>query len=336
MGNKSSNRNKTKGLLKVLVLGISGSGKSTFTKQMKLLHTGGFTDEELSNYREIIRLNVLTGMKELTKQTEKDDHPVSEANRKHARFFLEKQSFEGTIEWNKSILKKLEKLWKDPAIQQTWKDSSLYQLQIQNMDYLMENIQRISSAEYLPVLQDILYARQRTTGITRVNFKKDKYSWELIDVGGQIPEREKWEKVMEEGTAAVIFFAGLDEFNMISAEDKGKTKMQISMDVFSEVMNAASTEKSCMLLFLNKIDLFEKKIADRGHFAAFKKNFPDYTGGAFPEKAYEHIETQFRAVVPKERTLITHVVCAIDSSTMQALFNGVKENIFMNRMATGF
>jgi len=274
MGSKGSKTKKTKGLLKVLVLGISGSGKSTFTKQMKLLHTGGFTDEELATYREIIRLNVLTGMKELTKQTEKDDHPVSESNRKHARFFLEKQTFEGTIEWNKSILKKLEKLWKDPAIQQTWKDSSLYQLQIQNLDYLMENIQRISSPDYLPVLQDIFYARQRTTGITRVNFKKDKYSWELIDVGGQIPEREKWEKVMEEGTSAVIFFAGLDEFNMISAEDKAKTKMQISIDVFKEVISADSTEKSCMLLFLNKIDLFEKKNSRPWSFRCFQEKLP--------------------------------------------------------------
>jgi len=140
---------------------------------------------------------------------------------------------------------------------------------------------------------------------------------------------------MEEGTSAVIFFAGLDEFNMISAEDKAKTKMQISIDVFKEVISADSTEKSCMLLFLNKIDLFEKKIADRGHFAAFKKNFPEYNGGAFPEKAYEHIQQQFEKVVPKDRTLVTHCVCAIDTSTMSALFNAVKENIFMNRMSAG-
>jgi len=46
---------------------------------------------------------------------------------------------------------------------------------------------------------------------------------------------------------------------MESSEEKNKTKMEISLEVFSEVMNAEETQNVCTLIFLNKIDLFKKK-----------------------------------------------------------------------------
>jgi len=37
--------------VKLIILGISGCGKTTFTKQMKILHNDGFRDFEVDNFK---------------------------------------------------------------------------------------------------------------------------------------------------------------------------------------------------------------------------------------------------------------------------------------------
>jgi len=43
--------------------GAGDSGKSTFTKQMKILHLKGFTDEERAFFKDIIHSNVISAMR---------------------------------------------------------------------------------------------------------------------------------------------------------------------------------------------------------------------------------------------------------------------------------
>jgi len=61
MGNRQANRNsgkdrakkpkKVKYVLRVLTLGISGSGKTTFAKQMKIITLGGFAEDEKQTHK---------------------------------------------------------------------------------------------------------------------------------------------------------------------------------------------------------------------------------------------------------------------------------------------
>jgi len=256
-GGKSNNKKKGVAHLKVLILGISGSGKTTFTKQMIVIHQG-FTRDDVDRYKTILQQNILVGMQELVKQAEKLELKVGSENRKHGRYFLEMIVCEA--EWDAKIAKKVEALWQDTAIQQTWERAPQFQMQMSNLEYLMQHINRIGDPAYVPNKDDILQARQRTTGQQITMFNKDKYTWELIDVGGQKPERAKWETIIQQGQLnAVIYFAGLDEFNMQSAEEMGKTKMKVALEVFCEVLASIERYQVCLLLFLNKLDLFEKK-----------------------------------------------------------------------------
>jgi len=111
-------------------------------------------------------------------------------------------------EWNEKIAEKVRVLWQDPSIQRTWKAAPGFQLQMNHMDYLMENLDRISTPDYLPTNEDVLRARQRTTGEQTTSFVIDKAGWDLIDVGGQKPERAKWEAIIttKESVNAIIFF----------------------------------------------------------------------------------------------------------------------------------
>ena len=46
----------------MLLLGTGESGKTTFVKQMKILYSGGFTDEEKAGYRVDIINNLVDGL----------------------------------------------------------------------------------------------------------------------------------------------------------------------------------------------------------------------------------------------------------------------------------
>lgn len=50
-------------ILKILLLGAGGSGKSTMVKQMKIIHSNGFTPSELLLFRPTVLDNLLASMK---------------------------------------------------------------------------------------------------------------------------------------------------------------------------------------------------------------------------------------------------------------------------------
>jgi hypothetical protein len=267
----------TKGerFIKILVLGISGSGKSTFSKQMKILFGEGFNDDEKITYVNIVRANVLQGIKELAEQASNRGLDVKERHRKHIRFFKENDVFQLNL-CEKDILKKVTSLWGDSAIQEAWNLCRNYQIQVSQIEYFMENLDRITKSDFVPNDDDIVRARQRTAGAYSTRFTAFKHTWEIIDVGGQTPERKKWISIVQEGFANSIFFASLDEYNMESSEEPGKTKMEVSMRVFEEVINDQENYKSFFILFLTKKDLFREKLLSKKGRAEFDEKFPDF------------------------------------------------------------
>lgn len=70
---------KSKEQARVLILGIQSSGKSTFAKQMKIIHCNGFRDDEISNYKDILCQNLMLAFKELLDIIDED---VSKENKK--------------------------------------------------------------------------------------------------------------------------------------------------------------------------------------------------------------------------------------------------------------
>jgi len=327
MGAKGSKKKHT---FKVMVVGVAGSGKSTFVKQMKILN-GGFSNDEIDDYKGLMMHNVLGGMQELIKQCARLDVALEEKSLKHARALMAHSGFEDIKDeqFHKHILV----LWADSSIQLVFKDRHRYQLStVAHMDYLVANVERFSKPGFVPTNDDILYARQRTTGSNRTFIKQDKITWEMIDCGGQTGERKKWQTVIAEGLTAMIFFVGLDEYNMASAEDKTMTKMDVARQVFSEVVNSESTNGITKLLFLNKEDLFKQKMADKAQFAEFQRVFPEYKGDNSPEMAAEFVSKKFQSEIEDEH-MHHHVICALDTNAMSVVFEAVKEDIFARKMA---
>jgi len=311
----------------VFTVGISGSGKSTFAKQLKII-TDTLTPEEINNYKVILLKNIIIGIQELIKYSEKLEFVIAPENRKHSRFFKELLVWE--TEWTSKIGERVQILWEDPAIQSTWNEIPNYQFQVPNLDFLLENVHRYVLPHFVPTNEDILCARFRTTGTQLTKFVRQKYQWEIIDIGGQRPERLKWRDIIKSGVDCVIYFSALDEYNMLSVEEKNKTKMQLSLEVFEEVVK--DLKNICLILFLNKVDLFTKKINQEKSFSEFQNIFPEYRGGQDLPNAIDYIKDLFLSKTSYPEDINVHTISTLDTQAIYSAFGTVKDHIWKTRM----
>lgn len=92
-----------------------------------------------------------------------------------------------------------------------------------NIEYCISRAHNLVDPQYHITDEDVLHARQRTTGITETEFQIGKFTWNLIDVGGQRAERRKWVHYYE-GAVAMLYVASLDDFDAVLPEDPTKTR----------------------------------------------------------------------------------------------------------------
>ena len=97
--------------------------------------------------------------------------------------------------------------------------------------------------------------------------------YEIFDVGGQKNERRKWMHFFD-NTAAVIFVAALSGYNQLLWEDNRNNRMREAIGLFRGIVNLDVFKHSHIILFLNKSDLFAKKV---GKYLV-KEHFKDFDG----------------------------------------------------------
>lgn len=116
--------------IKILLLGAGESGKSTFLKQMRIIHGEDYSEADLLEFRQIIYHNILKGMKILVEARRRLRIPLSDP--KNEEFGLQIASYhrdhELTPEEFHTFVEALRSLWKDSGIEKTFKRSNEFQL----------------------------------------------------------------------------------------------------------------------------------------------------------------------------------------------------------------
>lgn len=113
----------------------------------------------------------------------------------------------------------------------------------------------------------------------------------MFDVGGQRSERKKWIHCFE-GVTAIIFCVALSGYDLVLAEDEEMNRMIESMKLFDSICNSKWFVETSIILFLNKKDLFEEKIAR----SPLTICFPEYTGRwclTFVKKQHYSVQFEF-------------------------------------------
>ncbi|XP_076764427.1 G protein alpha q subunit isoform X3 [Xylocopa sonorina] len=314
--------------LKLLLLGTGESGKSTFIKQMRIIHGAGYSDDDKRGFIKLVYQNIFMAMQSMIRAMGLLRIQYADSSNIEKAELVQSVDFETVTTFESPYVEAIKDLWADSGIQECYDRRREYQLTDSAKYYLME-IDRVAAPNYLPTEQDILRVRVPTTGIIEYPFDLEEIRFRMVDVGGQRSERRKWIHCFENVTS-IIFLVALSEYDQILFESENENRMEESKALFKTIITYPWFQQSSVILFLNKKDLLEEKIM----YSHLVDYFPEYNG---PQRdalaAREFILQMFVDLNPDvEKIIYSHFTCATDTENIRFVFAAVKDTILQSNL----
>ncbi|KAF7783414.1 hypothetical protein Agabi119p4_1438 [Agaricus bisporus var. burnettii] len=311
--------------VKVLLLGSGDSGKSTILKQMRLIHKLPFSPQETESYRQLVFDNITRGLRYILDAMDEFEIKVSEENLHHVEIIDNAKDIGDGEPFPIRYIEPLKALWTDPNVQRAYERGNEAALP-ENLPYFFSDIDRLFQPNYQPTEQDIIRCRARTTGITETSFHLREIELLMVDVGGQKSERRKWIHCFQEVTS-ILFLVSLSGYDQCLVEDKDANQMQDAMIIWDSICHSQWFKQTSIILFLNKNDLFEKKVPSSN----IKSFFPDFDGEPRDIRAgRDYFKRRFaklaqKAGRSKEREIYIHITTATDTAMLRVVMAAVEE-----------
>ncbi|XP_018977772.1 guanine nucleotide-binding protein subunit alpha-13-like [Cyprinus carpio] len=336
---KSLNREKTyvKKLVKILLLGAGESGKSTFLKQMRIIHGQDFDQRAKEEFRATIYSNVIKGVRVLVDAREKLHIPWGDPeNQVHGETvmaFDTRSSMMAKVMVETKVflnyLPSIRALWQDSGIQNAYDRRREFQLG-ESVKYFLDNVDKLGQLDYLPSQKDILLARKPTKGIHEYDFEIKNVPFKMVDVGGQRSERKRWFECFDSVTS-ILFLVSSSEYDQVLMEDRQTNRLTESLSIFETIVNNRVFANVSIILFLNKTDLLEEKVTN----VNIKDYFPEFTG-----EPHNLLDVQKFLVdcfhnkrrEPQQKPLYHHFTTAINTENIRLVFRDVKDTILHDNL----
>ncbi|KAI9493788.1 putative guanine nucleotide-binding protein alpha-2 subunit [Zychaea mexicana] len=315
-------KKRLKGEAKILLLGAGESGKSTVSRQMRLIHTCGFDADEKESFRTTVFSNVIEAMQVLIDALEKFNVGL-ENESLTAHISLIQSAIPDLTPgqpYPQLYLEPLKELWNDSGIQKICQMGNQFALH-DNIQYYYEQLDTLWKPTYVPSEQDIVRCRVKTIGIVETTVYMGALTYQIVDVGGQRSERRKWIHCFEDITA-IIFVVAMSGYDKCMIEDWNS--MIDAMMLFENISNSHWFQKTSMILLMNKVDIFRKKIK----YSPIATYFDDYKGGDDYDKAITYFKSRFEWLSANPRkTIYTHCTDATDRTILQRVMSAVLDII---------
>nr|Q9XZV4.1 RecName: Full=Guanine nucleotide-binding protein G(q) subunit alpha; AltName: Full=Guanine nucleotide-binding protein alpha-q [Geodia cydonium]CAB43527.1 Gq protein, alpha subunit [Geodia cydonium] len=315
--------------IKLLLLGTGESGKSTFIKQMRIIHGKGYSKQDCLEYKNLVFRNILMSMHSMLQATaELKIAYIDPDAQRHVQLLMALRP-ETAQSLGGETCEAIRKLWQDAGVQECYQRRNEYQLS-DSTKYYLDDLPRISSNDYVPTTQDVLRVRVPTTGINEYPFTINKIIFKMVDVGGQRSERRKWIHCFDHVTS-VMFLVAISEYDQILVEaDSRVNRMVESLHLFNTIISYPWFNKSSIILFLNKKDLLEEKVM-HSHLIDY---FEEYDGPKCDHvSARESIAKMFISINDmRSADIYPHFTCATDTENIKFVFDVVKNHILQQHI----
>ncbi|XP_006869110.1 PREDICTED: guanine nucleotide-binding protein subunit alpha-15 [Chrysochloris asiatica] len=285
-------KKRDRGELKLLLLGPGESGKSTFIKQMRIIHGAGYSEEERRGFRPLVYQNIFVSMQTLIEAMDRLQIPFCRPESKHHASLVMKQDPYKVTTFEKRLALAIQWLWKDPGVHACYERRHEFHL-LDSALYYLTHLERITEESYIPTAQDVLRSRMPTTGINEYCFSVQKTNLRIVDVGGQKSERKKWIHCFE-NVIALIYLASLSEYDQCLEENN----QEVRDPPLSPKQDAEAAKK----FILDMYTRMYTGCADDGSKGGGKKG-------------------------PRSRRLFSHYTCATDTQNIRKVFKDVRDSV---------
>eukprot|EP01084_Bolivina_argentea_P119431 211753_1 len=318
---------------KLLFLGPGGGGKSTIFKQLQWLHGDGFTEFDLRTLTDSIHVQTITQMQSAITHYLSDPTPDTELQtaidsvRNTMFTSVQRNSPKPWSELAASIAY----IWKnDERLRAVFGEYDAQHILWASTEYFWDALPRISAANYIPNKLDIVKVRTMSTGVVQKRFTIDQCKFHIFDVGGQRSERKKWITCFD-NVSAVVFVAALSCYNELMFEDKTTNCMVDALELFDKTINNEQFIQKPIILFLNKRDIFERKVKKIGIDVC--PAFEDFDDKCVYNQQYEdtdqyhqgaaYIKMKFDEMNKGRRSVYTHFTCAMEDKNVDYVFTDI-------------
>ncbi|KAL1495780.1 hypothetical protein AB1Y20_016642 [Prymnesium parvum] len=325
----------------LVLLGGGECGKTTIFKQITILHSSGFSDEKAMEWVPSIHRSLLRSMQVVSRRVRdsgKLEAMLPEDKERVTRVLEAADSATSTL--TAALAADIKSLWENAAVQEVMHEADAsgqhdgrdMRLDLDdNALFFLNKVEEIAKPGFRPSDEEILKVRDPTRTIETVDFQANKTKFRVIDVGGQRMERPKWNLTGE--ITAVIFVCALTEYNQVLREDVKQNRLKESINLFDIACNRRYPDKP-IILFLNKLDLFEEQIKK----VDLNVCFPAYKGGKDAKRALEFIRWKFTSIIKdKDKDIYIKETTATDPKNMEHILNSVYEIVLrQNLTQSGF
>ncbi|KAH8272214.1 hypothetical protein KR018_011736 [Drosophila ironensis] len=319
--------------VKLLLLGAGESGKSTFLKQMRIIHGVKFDPDLLREYQHVIYQNVVRGMQVLLDAREKLDiswgSDGREQDASHAKL-MECNAIE--VSKFNEYAPLIRRLWQDRGIRRAFERRREFQIS-DSVSYFLDEIERLANLDYVPTQKDILHCRKATKGVYEFCVKVQNIPFVFVDVGGQRTQRQKWTRCFDTSVTSIIFLVSSSEFDQVLAEDRKTNRLEESKNIFDTIVNNNTFKGISLILFLNKTDLLEQKV--RNPETDIRWYYPQFNGNPHSLLDVQNFILQMFMSVRRSNStsrIYHHFTTAIDTRNINIVFSSVKDTILQRNL----
>ncbi|KAI0703439.1 G-protein alpha subunit [Cytidiella melzeri] len=200
-------------------------------------------------------------------------------------------------------------------------------------EFFLDNITRVSTTGYIPTTDDILHARIQTMGVAEhvfdVSLHGRTVTWHLYDVGGARGQRHTWVPYFDDASA-IIFMAPVSAFDQYLEEDPRTNRIDDSLQLFTHICSHQLLKHAHLVLFLNKTDVLQAKIARGVRVSKYITSYGDRPNEF--DSVVNYFRAHFTQVHKRNnesmRVLYTHLTSVVDKKATQSVITNVRDSIF--------
>jgi GTPase SAR1 family protein len=327
--------------VKLLVLGASNSGKSTFCRILENPEVDGevLSDRMLRTVKSTLRDNVVDAVLRLINGVELEKKAKKEVLDDNLKVIKSKFVQSRVIGSNLSpeLAEIACNILSLPYVQYAISAGNIYVQQ--KSEYYLVNAERFADKDYQPNRTDLAYMYLEsvidTYELSRFeNMLNEEVTYVLTDMVGTKSLRYKW-KTEYEGSKAVVFCVNLSGIGRRSEENPRITELEESLQLFQMVIHDEYFADMPIFLVFTKKDAYDYWAAlDERSIEDVRAVFPDYDNPTGvpndtidPLQVQEFVEQVFVCEAPNPENVTPLYVTATNERSVHQVFDRIRQNV---------